>query len=220
MYFIERIKKDIEVVKSLKSKKEKITFIWDYYKFPIVVISGLLLFSVVSAVNSASKGKNIMTVALVNSAAEAIECDDSIFSTALENGGVDLKGKTVEVIGYLNIGEESSENQEDLMVLNAMFTLGDMDIFVAEKKTFDLFVDKEAYLDLRQYLDENLLNKYAADLYEYENEAGDKVVLGIYIHNGSLIHNAGYYNGDVIISIASRSENIENAITFFLQLRK
>lgn len=217
MHIRERLIKDKQTLASL-DRKGKINYIWDYYKIPVFAAVIVLAVAVYSIISSFTRKEDIMTVVLVNSASEAIECDDTVFIRQLEKAGVRTEGREVEVIGYLKIGEESYENQQDLMVLNAMFTLGDMDIFIAEKKTFDLFIDKEAYADLSSLLDEKLLQKYAGDLYKYENEAGDEVILGIIIHNGSPVHKAGYYNGDVIISIPSKSRNTENAIAFFNQI--
>ena len=220
MKLIDRLKKDKETFDGLKDKKTKMIFLWDYYKVPIITTVLVLFIGLYTLVNQLTKKPVLMYAVLVNSDAQIVEADDGVFVNELEKAGVEIGNKVVDVNDYLTLGMDNKEEEdiETLQVLNALFSITDLDIFVGFKDDFDYFIEGDAFLDLSQYINKDILAKNEADLYKYKDSNGNQIVGGIILHPGSPLHKAYYYHSDVIIGIASNAVYIDNAIAFVTQL--
>ena len=56
------------------------------------------------------------------------------------------------------------------------------------------------------------------DLYTCTTEDGNEIVAGIWLHEGSPLHEAGYYTGDVVIGVAANAQNLDPAVEFMKSL--
>ncbi|MDO4940498.1 MAG: hypothetical protein Q4E33_02275 [Erysipelotrichaceae bacterium] len=222
MKFIERIKKDKETFDGLKDRKTKLIFLWDYYKIPIVSAILVFFICIFSLIRVLTTKPVLMYAVLVNSDAQILEVDDSVFTDTLEEAGVDVEGKVVDVNDYLTLGMDNKEEDdiETLQVLNALFSITDLDVFVGFKDDFDKFIEADAFYDLSLLIDEDLLKANDTDLYRYPDSSGKEIVGGIILHSDSALHKANYYHNDVIIGIASNAVYLENASAFVSQLIK
>lgn len=220
MKLIDRLKKDKETLNSLKTRKDKLIFLWDYYKVPIISAVLVLLIGSYSLISSLTKKPVILYAVLLNSDSQIIEVESNVFIDELSKAGIDTKGKEVDINDYLTLGMDNKEEDdiETLQVLNALFTITDLDVFVGFKEDFDQFIDKDAFCDLSLLIDKELLEKNSADLYKYEDSSGNEIVGGIILHPGSSLHEARYYHSDVIIGVASNSVYMDNAIALIRQL--
>lgn len=220
MKLIDRLKKDKETLDSLKTRRDKLIFLWDYYKVPIISAVLVLLIGSYSLISSLTKKPVILYAVLLNSDSQIIEVESNVFIDELSKAGVDTKGKEVDINDYLTLGMDNKEEDdiETLQVLNALFTITDLDVFVGFKEDFDQFIDKDAFCDLSLLIDKELLEKNSADLYKYEDSSGNEIVGGIILHSGSSLHEARYYHSDVIIGVASNSVYMDNAIALIKQL--
>ena len=220
MKLIDRLKKDRETLDTLKTRKEKLIFLWDYYKVPIISIISVLLICSYSLISSLTKKPVILYAVLLNSDSQIVEVESNVFIDELSKAGIDTEGKEVDINDYLTLGMDNKESEdiETLQVLNALFTITDLDVFVGYKEDFDQFKDKDAFCDLSLLIDKQLLNKHSDDLYKYKDSSGKQIVGGIILHENSPLHKAGYYHSDVIIGVASNSVYMDNALAFIRQL--
>ena len=62
---------------------------------------------------------------------------------------------------------KEEDDIETLQVLNALFSITDLDVFVGFRDDFDRFIEGDAFLDLSTVVDETLLAENEADLYKY-----------------------------------------------------
>jgi hypothetical protein len=99
-----------------------------------------------------------------------------------------------------------------------MFLAGSVDVFVADESTFSSFAIQGTFSDLSELIDPSALSSLDAELYRCENADGDEIIAGIVLHQGSPLHEAGYYQGDVVIGIAATSKNTDSAIAFLKSL--
>ncbi|MGI6510090.1 MAG: hypothetical protein ACOX1L_05905 [Erysipelotrichaceae bacterium] len=215
-----QFKSDIEKISLMNSNKEKIQFIWDYYKIPIIVVLVTVSISLISFVSNLGKENVAMYVVMVNSNDQFFECDDTVFARKLIEAGIDMEGKVVDITADLILGQGNNQQAESetMQYLNALFTISDLDIFMAEEIYFELFVQQGAYADLNNYIEKDLLDKYCNDLYYYQNSSGQLIPVGIVLHADSIIHKAGYYHNDVVLGICSRAMNMDAAIKFVIQM--
>lgn len=156
-----------------------------------------------------------MYVVLLNSDSSWRECDPAVFDTILEESGIDLKNKTADINDKLNISPSNeTANIETLQILTALFTISDMDLYVADQQYFDYFIQDAGYADLSLLIDKDILNKHPDDLYYAQDGNGQQILAGIILHEGSPLHETGYYHDDVIMGVPSRAENMDVAIEF------
>ena len=216
MKISERINKDLETLKKLPDRKSKIQFIWDYYKIPIIFIVTILSLALIIRISNIGRKDASMYVVLLNNDSSLVECDAKVFDMVLENSSIDLKGKEVDVNDKLMLGFEDNEKAdiETLQILTALFTISDLDLYVADQKYFDYFAEDGGYCDLSRLIDKELLEKVSSDLYYLEDSNGYKYVAGIILHKGSILHEANYYHDDVIMGVTANANNMDVAIEF------
>ncbi|MBP5279050.1 MAG: hypothetical protein J6Z03_01080, partial [Erysipelotrichaceae bacterium] len=196
--------------------KSKLTFIWDYYKIPILALCFVLSILLIMFISNISRKDASMYVVLLNNDSALVECDDSVFDEVLKKSDMDLKGKSVDVNDKLSVGYENNEaaDIETMQILTALFTISDLDLYVADKQYFDYFIEDGGYCDLSLLIDKQILDRYSDDLYYFEDGNGNRILGGIILHKGSLIHEAGYYHDDVIMGVVNNANNLDVAIEF------
>ena len=178
MKLAKQFKKDIETVKNIPSKERKISFIMEYYGVAIVSIVVILALVIGGSVKALTKDKTIMYAVLVNTDALVTETNDTIFNQILADSGMDMKKKTVDINKELFIGLNQNEEEDvrTLQVLSALFTVSDLDLFVSDSTTFDIFALRDAFANLSVLLEPSLLKEYEEDLYYVEGSNGEKYV--------------------------------------------
>ena len=218
----EQFKADIERYKGLKTRSEKAAFVWDYYKYPIMAIGAALVILVLVILNNIGRVKTSMYMVMVNSDAAYVECDDSGIQEILERSDYETGGKKIEINASYTIGSQGSttSDMETVQVLNALFSISDLDVYVADRTYFDYFAGRDGYADLSLLIDKELLQKWEDNLYYVENSAGQQVLAGIILPEDSVFHKAGYYHDEAILGVAYRAENLEAAIAFVTEFLK
>ena len=220
MKLTDLIRKDREQFAKLPDRRSRLTFLWDYYKIPIIAaVSFLIILVIVLSTNLRRSDVSLYAV-LVNSDSLAVECDDTVFDRLLEKSGLDLKGKKADINDRYFLGMENNDNQdgETLQVLSAMFTLDEIDLFVSDQEHFDLFAKEGAFSDLNTVIPAELQQSLEDMLYRYEDSSGKTIIGGIILKEGSPIHKAGYYHNDVILGMAANCGNAEAAQAVILSL--
>jgi len=220
MKISEMIRKDRQKLSEMTGLSSKIRFLWDYYKAPIIAITLVLTIGLISVLNNIGRANVNLYVVLLNNDTIIRECDESIFNDTMSRRGIDMKKKTVNVNTELSVGIGSDEaaDMETMQVLTALFSISDLDVYVAPREYFDYFAANNGFADLNVLMDKNLLAEYSADLYKYDETAANRPVQGIVLHKGSPLHKAGYYHGDVIIGVVKNAVHFDEAVAFLQQL--
>ena len=222
MRLSERLKKDREQLEKLPDQKSRLTFIWDYYRIPILTLLCVLAVSVIAAVNNIGRPKVSMYVVLLNNDSSIVKCDDTVFDRYLEKAGLDLSGKKANIAVDYSLGNEFNEaaDIETLQVLTALFTVSDLDLYVSPEEYFEYFAKEDGLADLGKVIDGSLLEKHKEDLYYCDTASGNRVLAGIILRPGSPLHEAAYYHDEVIIGAVSNAANMAEAIAFISEILK
>ncbi len=218
MRFIEDIRKDRIKISQMETRKEKLLFIWDYYKFVIIAVVCILLIGGIS-VGQALRAKDVaMYVVTLNSDYSINEVDETVFMDGLVKEGYEPGDKVVDVNDFMSLGGMFTEEEDisTMQVLTALFTISDLDVFVADEEYFAKYVEDDGYADLSKLIDGDILN--SQKLYKHVNSDGVEVVDGIYLEPGSMLHKAGYYHDEVLIGACASGNNLEEAILFIKSL--
>jgi len=222
MRLSERLKKDSEQLKKLPDRKSRLTFIWDYYRIPILTLLCVAAVLLIAAINNIGRPKVFMYVVLLNNDSSIVKCDDTVFDRYLEKAGLDLSGKKANIAADYSLGNEFNEaaNIETLQVLTALFTVSDLDLYVSPQEYFEYFAKEGGLADLSKVIDGSLLEKHKEDLYYCDTASGNRVLAGIILRPGSPLHEAAYYHDEVIIGAVSNAANMAEAIAFISEILK
>ena len=212
-----KIQRDKQALSQL-DRNGKLLFIWDYYKIPILSVLCVLVLGLLTVLTSASSGKAAMYAVFVNTA--SAEGDREALDEILEQGGIALSGRHVDVTADLHLGREHDElsDAQTVQVLAALFGIKGLDFFAADEAVFEKYAQQDAFLNLALFLDADTLSRHREDLYYYENADGQTVLGGIRLHPGSPLHEAGYFLTEVTVGIAANAQNMEEALCFLKQL--
>ncbi len=222
MRLSERLKKDREQLEKLPDRRSRLTFIWDYYRIPILALACVLAVSLIAAVNNIGRPKVSMYVVLLNNDSSIVKCDDGVFDRYLEKAGLALPGKKTNIAVDHSLGNEFNESAdiETLQVLTALFTVSDLDLYVSPEEYFEYFAREDGLADLSELIEGSLLEKHREDLYYCDTSNGRHVLAGIVLHPGSPLHEASYYHDDVIIGVVSNAVHMEEAVAFITEILK
>ena len=210
MKISEMIRKDRQKLSEMTGLSSKIRFLWDYYKAPIIAVTLVLTIGLISVLNNIGRANVNLYVVLLNNDTIIRECDESIFN--------DTKTVNVNTELSVGIGSDEAADMETMQVLTALFSISDLDVYVAPREYFDYFAANNGFADLNVLMDKNLLAEYSADLYKYDETAANRPVQGIILHKGSPLHEAGYYHGDVIVGVVKNAVHFDEAVAFLQQL--
>lgn len=211
------LRADLEKLKKLEPKA-RVQFIWDYYKLPIIAVAVSLVLLVFVAGNNFSRREVAMYAVFVNTDQTDLEPDAALLDAMLEGAGADMRKKHIDITANLTLGQNELYDGETIMVLAALFGISDLDLFAADEAVFRRYADQNAFADLSRLIEPELLAGHEGDLYYYDTEEGQRVLGGIVIHPGSVLHRAGYYHADVVVGAAINGENLELAIRFIKAL--
>ena len=220
MKLSEQIRKDRARLNEMQSAVSKLRFIWDYYKAPIIAVTLALTIRLLSFFNNLGRANVNLYVVLLNNDTIFRECDETVFNDTMSRAGIDMKKKTVNVNTELSIGLSGDDraDMETMQVLTALFSISDLDVYVAPREYFDYFAANNGFADLNVLIDKDVLAKYSDDFYYYNDNAENQPVQGIILHSDSLLHKAGYYHGDVIIGVVGNAVHFDEAVAFVQQL--
>lgn len=211
-----QLQKDKQTLARLEGRQRWL-FIWDYYKLPILGVLLALLLGAVGTATFLHSAKTAFYAVLVNADNEATA---DPFTPLLEQGGMELAGKRVEIeANYtLRYDDSSLSDAQTLQVLAALFGIGDLDVFVADEPVFASYAAQGAFVDLALFVQPEVLRQYEDRLYYCQNAEGERVLGGIWLRPGSALHEAGYYAGDVLMGVAANAQNLDSAVLMMQQL--
>lgn len=212
----EQVNQDKQTLKQL-NPQQKCLFIWDYYKLPILCILLVLILAVTGITLAASSGKTALYAVLVNANNEAAA---DPFTPLLEKGGKDMRTQKVSVEASYTLHYENPTDMDatTLQVLAALFGIGDLDVFAADEAVYASYAKQNAFVDLRLFISADILKAHQSDLYYSEAEDGTPIVSGLWLREGSFLHEAGYYSADVIIGVATQAQNFDDAVLAIQQI--
>ncbi len=220
MRFLDQLKTDRRKLREMNDNRQRLNFIWDYYKFPILALLLVIVIAVTSLISNIGRTGVCMYAVLINNDSIAIDCDMAVFDDLLKEAGLDIGKKKTDIQADYSLGRahEESEDMETLQILNALFLFNSVDVYVSDKEYFDYFAEVGAFADLSLLIDQELLSGLDESDCYYQDASGHPALTGIYLHEGSPLHEAGFYHNDVIIGVANGGENLDYAVELIKQL--
>ena len=202
------------------STKNKVEFIYDYYKLPI--IGSLIAIIVISymAYSFITKQDTYCNITYYGS---TINTDNfnKIKDTLNKNILGNDKKYTIFTDSLLiatnsNYGDDPTTTQAFAVKLAA----SEIDILLVEKNNFEYFAANNMLLDLNSLEGFDSLNISNTDLVTAKDENGNNNLYGIKVDNINLLKDSGFNNENTILSIAISSTRHEEVIKILNELTK
>lgn len=188
----------MEKIKPLKemTPKERVSYIFDYYKFHIlgVLIAILIIVSIVRTI--AAYRDPVIELLMVNAEISDTDVLEASFDDLLAENGFDPKKNCVQINASLVIDYDDTTNYQEQTTLQVFVVSGTYSGFFSDKATFEHYKGNNIFCDLEQLLSEELLETYASDLiYDTDPDTGSSYVCGIHLtqeNNAWLADNKAY----------------------------
>ena len=218
LYKKEEPKTEKEKLKELHGK-DKIWYLVHYYGLQTIValaIIGIISFLIIHYVTQKDTALEIMAVNAMQSADNPAG-DSGYYNDFLKENGLDPDKS--EVLVSSNLGASANENDgasaESIQMIQSLFMTQSVDVFFADCDFFYSLGEFDYLADIREYLPEELLEKYKDDLvYVKSIETGKKYPIGIKLEKNAWVKETGWYPDTCVVGLAEGLKNKDLAVKF------
>ena len=218
LYKKEEPKTEREKLKELHGT-DKVWYLVQYYGLQTVValaVIGILAFLIVHYVTQKDTALEIMAVNAIQSEDNPAG-DSGYYNGFLKENGLDPDKS--EVLVSSNLGASANENDgasaESIQMSQSRFMTQSVDVFFADYDFFYSLGEFDYLADIREYLPEELLEKYKDDLvYVKSTETGKKYPIGIKLEKNAWVKETGWYPDTCVVGLAEGLKNKDLAVKF------
>ena len=199
--------------------KDKIWYLVHYYGLQTIValaIIGIISFLIIHYVTQKDTALEIMAVNAMQSEDNPAG-DSGYYNGFLKENGLDPDKS--EVLVSSNLGASANENDgasaESIQMIQSRFMTQSVDVFFADYNFFYSLGEFDYLADIREYLPEELLEKYKDDLvYVKSTETGKKYPIGIKLEKNAWVKETGWYPDTCVVGLADGLKNKDLAVKF------
>jgi len=225
-------KYDTEIKKLRElSFKEKIEYIWDYYKWHIIITSVILII-LGSLFNSRVLNPAPKTVLNISwNTRFATEGQLAVLSDALKARIVEEESnEKVEVMPFLLIEDDPMIAMAEISRLVAMLAAGQIDVFILDEQQMTEYMSNmyiqpmDGVLALVYAMNpavyERVKDKMLLSMYESAEGNVTERIMGIDISDSPLLMELGFFKQELYFCVSATASNIDNvayALVLFME---
>lgn len=244
MAVMDEFKEERKAVLKDGSFKQKLAYFWDYYKWHTIGTIAAVAMVISLVYNITHQRDEALYVAVLNSA--NLLQDNSFTDQFMEYAGINPDTESVTLDTSMDI---SFTEMTDIIVgsmekMMAYLAAAQLDIIIAGDELYEHYANEETFLDLRNVLTEEQLERYQSDLYYVDRalvvqimEASnrmeldfspeipdptkpelmeDPIPVGVYIDDSEKFFSSYYVsNGDrAVLGFVINAQHLDNAVTF------
>ncbi|WP_235839112.1 hypothetical protein [Clostridium sp. Marseille-P2415] len=201
------------------SFKNKLWYIWEYYKIPIisVVVAIVLISSIGSAIYN-NRFETAMSCIILNSrpAGEADSVNDYFEQGFRQYIGLEAD-KEIDVDYSMSLTFDESSMSEftyaELAKITAMISSKELDVMIGKQDTIDHYGAMGGFTDLKEVLPGNVYDKVKDHLYMVTNqETGERTACGILIGETDFCEKTGLIMDEPVLAIMSNSTHTDTCV--------
>ena len=230
----DEIRKENLKLKDMPFKK-KVSYIWDYYKFPIIGLIAASIFLCTFIKDYRQNRRPVYLDAILINSDLAYGYDNPLTDDYIEYAGVDTEAYNLTIDSSIVITENSYDQMTmaNVQKVFAMYSAGELDVVIAPEPTADEYGAIGAHMDLtglltdefKKELEDKGFGIYYTTEYEEDENGAQKPVgtypAGIYINNSEYLKrlgNGGAYATQIaagrkpVFTITATSTRTDNAL--------
>lgn len=209
-----------EQMKGLSTPK-KIEYYIHYYGLVTLVIVAVIAAVIATIVHLVTYKESVSGVLAVNADADVSgSISPGYFSDFLEEHGMDPDKNEIMVNSNVFVREDidptvRTVNEERIQTL---FMTHCVDVFFSDEEYFTELAPSGFLVDLRDYLPEDVLEKYEDDLiYAESEETGGRIAAGIRVSADTpWMQGVNWYKESAVVGLSSDMKNEELAVDMLL----
>ena len=217
------------------SAKEKLSYIWDYYKVPIIL--GVILIYCISTFiyGRITAKQTVFRLALIDSNMTNLTEGSMIDDFASTCSGFDPDRQQMILDAGYNLSDPGFGGFTTEQRLLAEYSAGSIDATIAPKEEIERLALAQSFVDLTEALPTDLMDEINSRDYEllfnkYEDPATGEIYeypFAVNISKSPVIQagftestgdNLSYYNEDCYYAICPNAANFENSLAFLRYL--
>jgi hypothetical protein len=197
-------KRDLEK-KKLKSMsgKEKLGYIWAYYKLHMAACLGVILVCcVIGQIIYRAQFDTVFSAAVLNGGMGDSEVMAEDFKKYI---GDEDKYHEISIDSGMYFTGDDSADYTSVMKLTTLISAKEIDVVVATKAQFDKYQDLDAFIPMSELLTAEQMEAYGDSVSEY----------GIHIGNNEMLEEYGMTTGDdAYMGVFNYVEDLDNSKKF------
>jgi hypothetical protein len=216
----ENFQKEKEKINTL-DRNAKMTYLWDYYKIPIVgAVVFVLLIIYFCYVVAVRPGETVFYASFVNSYADIEEGSD-FYNAYVEYAGIDTKEYTVklEVGSYFDLSSGGSNNvyyQKTVAIVES----GMADVIVCDYDNYYNLAASGRFLSLEDESVADIYNAYSERILSVKHaETGEEAKVAVDVSDSKWFKELNTYENGAVVLVspnAPHKEKIKGFIDFLL----
>lgn len=214
----EYLQKDTIPFKQL-SFKQKLTYIWDYYKLYFLFGAIFITLAVVSLPSMIENHKECVQYSVfLNTNIENQE-STNLMDNFTEYAGIDMHNKRIILDTSMYIDREvtTAVSMQNSQKLTALFSSKTVDTIVSDEANFKFYAEQGCFYDLKDLLPADICEKYADCFIEATNiNTGETHAYGFKLTDNTILNKEAAYNEEItpVFSICVTSSQVDNSIAF------
>jgi hypothetical protein len=194
------------------SRKEKIEYIWDYYKLHI--ISVIVVIAVIASFihGQLTKIDYVVNVTIIGNAISESKKEEAEkkFTSLVIKEGEQRKQALIDVIAT----DKSELSYEMMQKFVVRIAAGEIDVVILDKGFFDSFVKQDMFIPLESISQINLSDIKQSKI-EASGSTNNKAVYAIGVEGNKELEAMGYDTKNKVLGIMASSKNKDNGIKVF-----
>ena len=199
------------------SRKAKVQYIWDYYRWHIIVavcVIGFIISLIVHYVTDKESVLDILMVSTITPYSDNTTSTNEFF----EQEGFSDKEQEISIDTSVLVSDNAEHtvdyaNDENISLKLAF---GGTDIFFAPEFIFERYANQGCIMPLTEYLSEEEIAQYDDILvYATDSETHETVPCGVQLTNNKWLSSNGYYTGTVYFGVVYATDAKDTAVDFF-----
>jgi hypothetical protein len=194
------------------SRKEKIEYIWDYYKLHI--ISVIVVIAVIASFihGQLTKIDYVVNITMIGNAVNESKKEEAEkkFTSLVVKEGEQRKQALIDVIAT----DKSELSYEMMQKFVVRIAAGEIDVVILDKGFFDSFVKQDMFIPLESISQINLSDIKQSKI-EASGNTNNKAVYAISVEGNKELEAMGYDTKNKVLGIMASSKNKDNGIKVF-----
>lgn len=208
------------------SFREKIDYIWTYYKAQII-IAALVIAFVVSLVHHLITGnqESILYSMVINS--DALQSDDSapqVYMDFMSEKGLDPKDYKVDYHTGLNVALDEYGEVRDMQIFSVVATLlmsGTVDHIMTNEEVVVMLGEIGYIMPMEEYLPQEKIDAYDKEgkiIYGSHPDTKKKTAFGVSLADSEKMKEADLFSFSPVFATIYRAPHLDNSIDFLYYL--
>lgn len=198
------------------SAKAKFQYVWDYYRWHILVAICVIAFLIYTLVHFITYKDPILNVIMVN-CYNNLANDTAGFDDYMLQEGYDLDNECVSFTTSLTemMDDIDATDLSDYDSLTMRLTAGGEDLIFSTEDVYMEYASQGCMVDLTEVLPQDLLDEHADNLiYVTDSETGTTYPCGIFLEDNAWIKEYNYYEEGCYLGILTKAEHSDTAVSF------